>query len=99
MLATSPCYKHLQAAVKVHQALSSLHGDLGGFVYLDFDQQGLWFVIGLGHLQSPRHILKASPWTSAQGCLRELLVSAARSSVCKGPAVPLRKGKRQNTTF
>lgn len=60
VFAVSTCYKHLQAAMKVHQALSSLHGDLGSFVYLDFDQQGLWFVVGLGHLQSPRHTLKAS---------------------------------------
>lgn len=50
MLAMSTCCEHLQAAVEVHQALPSLHGNLGGFAYLDLDQQRLWFVIALGHL-------------------------------------------------
>lgn len=45
MLAMSTRCKHLQAAVKVHQALSGLHGNLGGFVYLDLDEQRLWFVV------------------------------------------------------
>lgn len=71
MLAMSARCKHLQAAMEMHQALPSLHGDLGGFAYLDLDQQRLWFVISLGYLRRPRNTLRASLWTSAQGCLRK----------------------------
>lgn len=90
MLAMSTHCEHLQAAVEVHQALSGLHGNLGGFVYLHLDQQRLWFVVCLGHLQRPRHGLRASPWISVKRCLRKRLVCAT-SPICKSLAMSPRK--------
>lgn len=90
MLAMSTRCEHLQAAMEVHQALSGLHGNLGGVVYLDLDQQRLWFVVCLGHLQRPRHGLRASPWISVKRCFRKWLVSAT-SPICKRLAMSLRK--------